>query len=481
MNRPACFAAAALFLFAISPAVTRAAELPNVVLIVADDLGYADLGCYGADLHESPRIDGLAQEGVRFTDAYAASSVCSPTRASILSGKSPARLHLTIWRESSTNTVMNRPSLPPNTIADLPHDEVTIAEVLRAHGYVTIHIGKWHLGGASHYPETQGFDVNVGGTHWGAPNTFYHPFSGSSYFRDFRYVPGLGVGKPDDYLTDRLTDEALKQVDSAGDRPFFLNMWYHSVHTPIEGKPKTVERFTKKLKPGDHHQNPEYAAMVAHLDENVGRILDYLRERKIERNTIVIFTSDNGGFVNAARPRQDPVTNNFPLRSGKGSLYEGGIRVPLLVRWPSITTAGSVCNTPVISTDLYPTILDMLNLPEDPTHNRLNDGLSVVPLLKDPAASFARKTLCFHYPHYYPTTTPVSAIRCGDWKLLEYFENDRVELYNLHDDLAESRDLSQTNPQQAADLLKRLHSWQQEVDAQLPTKNPGYKPRKPKQ
>jgi arylsulfatase A-like enzyme len=273
----------------------------NVVFILADDLGWADVGCSGADLHETPHIDQLAREGVRFTQAYAM-SVCSPTRASIQTARHAARLHLTIWREGALRPTLDRKLLSPPAITDLPLSETTIAEQLKAAGYLTFHVGKWHLGDAEHSPETQGYDVNIGGTHWGAPATYFYPFSGPfGQSREFRYVPGLGLGKPGDYLTDRLTDEALKLIDAAGDRPFFLNLCFHAVHTPMDGKPKLIEKYRAKIKPGMHHQNPDYAAMVETLDDNVGRVLDRLKQRKPADHTLVIFCSDNGGYITEQR------------------------------------------------------------------------------------------------------------------------------------------------------------------------------------
>ncbi|HID24239.1 MAG TPA: DUF4976 domain-containing protein, partial [Planctomycetaceae bacterium] len=402
---------------------------PNVVFLLVDDLGWADVGCYGADLHDTPNIDRLAAGGMRFTDAYAAAPVCSPTRASILTGKSPARLHMTIWRESAKNRVFNRKLLPPDTVADLPHREVTIAEALQPAGYVSAHVGKWHLGGFTHYPQTMGFPIAIGGTGWGAPQTFWWPYSGRGRFgNEFRYVPHLEWGEPGEYLTDRLTTEAIDVIERLKDRPFFLYMCWHTVHTPIEGKPELVEKYRRRLKPGLHHQNIEYAAMVESLDQNVGRILAKLDELGLADHTVVFLTSDNGGYINRFRNR--PVTSNAPLRSGKGSLYEGGVRVPLIVRWPKHVPAGSVCRTPVISNDFYPTILELAGAACDHQRNAALDGRSLLPLLKDPQFDLDRDTLYWHYPHYYPTTSPVSAIRKGDWKLLHYYEDDHLELYN---------------------------------------------------
>jgi arylsulfatase A len=451
---------------------------PNFVFILADDLGWADTTPYGADLHETPNLERLAREGVRFTRAYAASPVCSPTRASIQTGKYPARLRITIWREAALRGPERRAVITPAVAADLPHEEVTIAEVLREAGYFTIHIGKWHLGGAEHYPETQGYDVNIGGSVWGAPATYFWPYRGPfGQAGEYRYVPGLHLGRSGEYLTDRLTDEALKMMDAAAGRPFFLNLCYHTVHTPIEGKPELVQHYRRRIAPGLHHRNAGYAAMVRCLDENVGRLLRYLDERGLAANTVVIFTSDNGGYINVWRGEQ--VTDNYPLRSGKGSLYEGGIRVPLIVRAPGCA-AGRTCEEPVCSTDFYPTMLELAGLKGDPKHNATVDGISFAKLLRRPEERLERDELYFHYPHYYATTTPVSAIlrREGSrqWKLLEYFEGGRVELYDLAGDPGEQRDLAQQFPDVVRRLRERLHAWWKQVGAPLPTPNPEARP-----
>ncbi len=434
--------------------------------MLADDLGWSDLECYGADLHKTPHIDRLAQEGIRFTHAYAM-SVCSPTRAAILTGKHAARLHMTTWRESSLSRGAGtdrdvRLLRPPATRHDLPHEEITMAELLKARGYLTFHVGKWHVGDAGHSPETQGFDVNIGGTHWGAPATYFHPFRGPfGASREVRYVPGLGLGKPGECLTDRFTDEAIELIDAAGERPFYLELWFHNPHTPIEAKPDIVERFSREIKPGLRHQNPQYAAMIHTLDQNVGRLLRHLDRRRLTRNTLVIFASDNGGYINEFRGRK--VTDNTPLRSGKGSLYEGGIRVPLIARFPGVTPHGVVCEEPVVCMDLCPTFADFAG-----AQTTSADGLSLTHLLRNPRARLGRDAIFFHFPHYYPTTTPVSAVRVADWKLLEYFEDDRVELFNLREDIGETRDLAARQPQRANELRARLAAWRSEVNAQAP-------------
>ena len=442
----------------------------NIVLILADDLGWADLGCHGADLHETPRIDAFAREGLRFNQAYAM-SVCSPTRAMLLTGRHAARVGITIWSEGSLERNTSRRLLQAESRHDLPPTEITLAKHLRDGGYFTALVGKWHLGDANHAPETHGFDLNLGGTHWGAPATYWWPYSGAGRFgAQFRYVPGLGFGRPGEYLTDRLNDEALRVIDHAGDRPFFLYLAHHAPHTPIEAKPEDVRYFQAKLRPDLRHRNPTYAAMLKSLDEGVGRVLDHLRARGLEDRTIVVFTSDNGGQMNVDPPSRpgEPPTRNAPLRSGKGSLYEGGIRVPLMVRWPGVTPRGAVSDVPVLLADLFPTLLRAAGRPVPDGI----DGLDLSALLRDPAARLGRDALYFHYPHYYETTTPAGAVRAGDWKLLEYFEDGRTELYNLAADPGEERDLASFEPARAAELRTRLARWRAEVGAKMPTVNP---------
>jgi arylsulfatase A len=472
-----------IFLVAIGAASVSAdpaPSRPNILFILADDMGWADLGCYGADLHETPNIDRFAAESVRFTQAYAM-SVCSPSRASLMTGKHAARLHFTIWSEGAIEGgPKNRQLLEAESISNLPHTETTIAKYLQSAGYLTALVGKWHLGDWEHYPETHGFDVNIGGTNWGAPQTYFWPYSGSGlYGPEFRYIPHLEFGKPGEYLTDRLTDEAIKVIDHAGDKPFFLYLAHHAVHTPIEAKADEIQHFKDKLRPGMNHQHPIYAAMAKNLDENVGRILAHLKERGLDKNTVVIYASDNGGYVGTEGPRglkangrPIPVTNNAPLRSGKGALYEGGIRVPLIIRWPGVTPIGATCDEPVVLIDLFQTLLAAAGLPPSAD---ATDGLDLKPVLKDPATKLDREALFFHYPHYYHTTTPVSAIRARDWKLLEFFEDNHVELYNLRDDPSEANDISAKMPDKAAALREQLHAWRLSVNAALPSLNPDFK------
>ncbi len=446
---------------------------------MVDDMGWNDLECYGSDLHETPNINRLAEEGMRFTNAYSAAAISTPTRAALMTGKHPARLNMTIWHEYSGEP---RPAIHerlagPFTESNLPLDEYTIAEALRDKGYYTAHVGKWHLGNAVHYPEAHGFNINIGGTMWGMPFTYWYPFSGwRAIDNEFRYVPGLENPSREDegsYLTDRLTDEAIKIIEARKDEPLFMHLSYYSPHVPVEGKPGFTKYFEEKIRDGMIHRNAEYAAMIASIDENVGRIMDVLQKEGIEDNTIVFFYSDNGGLDS---PRVN-VSNNYPLRSGKGSLYEGGIRVPLIVKWPARISPHSLNSLPVTTMDFYPTILEMTNTAGDEVHNKNIDGVSLLPVLTGHAKSLERDAIFWHYPHYYPNaTTPVSAMRSGDWKILHYFEDDSIELYNLADDQGETDDLSGQLPEVRNRLYNMLQTWRREINAQFPSFNPGYKP-----
>lgn len=442
----------------------------NVVFILVDDLGWSDLGCYGSDFYETPAIDALAKRSLKFNQAYAAAPVCSPTRAAILTGKSPARLDMTIWHEGAVEGgPKDRPLRDAKAVANLPHHETTLAEHFQQAGYRTIHIGKWHLGIAAHYPETQGFDVNIGGSFWGAPPTFFAPFAGpwSQHNPEWRYVPGLHDSEAN-YLTDALTDEALRQIERNADRPFFLNLWFHTVHSPIEAPEDVVARFRNKT-PGEHHRDPTYAAMVHRMDANVGRVLHKLDQLGLRQNTVVIFTSDNGGVDFPQRGILP--TSNYPLRSGKGTLFEGGLRVPLLIRWPG----KPVGETDVwcTSEDFYPTLRYVLMPTATDQHPAIvdHDGIDLTPVINDPHHKLPKRTLYWHFPHYYPRMTPSSALRSEDWKLIHRYQDDAYQLYRLDVDPGEQHDVSGQHPQVVQRLRGTLNAWRDKVAANRPTLN----------
>jgi len=449
---------------------------PNIVVIMVDDMGWTGLSGYGSDLHRTPHIDQLAKRSMKFTSAYASASICTPTRAALMTGKYPARLNMTIWHEQAKTPQQNEKLIPPIVEGNLSHNEVTIAEVLRTVGYKTGHVGKWHLGEATHYPATHGFDFSFGGCSWGCPATFYFPYRGmyGNKNRHYRYIDGIDASEPraGEYLTDRLTDEALNFIDRVSEAPFFLYMSYYTVHKPIEGKPDVVARYEKKIRDGMEHRNAHYAAMHEALDDSVGRILEKLENEGLEGETVVILTSDNGGFIK--KDKGQTVTSNAPLRSGKGSLYEGGVRVPLIIHWPGVTTPGSASDEPVATMDLYPTILDIAGTSGNANHNTMVDGVSLKPLLNGSRSRLDREALYWHYPHYYSTTTPVSSVRQGKWKLLEYLEDQRIELYDIHSDLGEARNLAILYPEKAKELQQKLTNWRDEVDAPMPQANPNF-------
>lgn len=436
-----------------------APSAPNVVLILVDDLGWNDLGVTGSKFYETPHIDRLARAGMRFTQAYAACTVCSPTRAALLTGKYPARLHLTDWIKGHDHPKAKL--RPPAWTMQLPLEEVTLAEHLKAAGYATAHIGKWHLGGAGFEPERQGFDVNLGGDHRGQPPSYFAPYR----------LPRLADGPAGEYLTDREGADAARFIAANKDRPFFLNLWFYAVHTPLLAKAELVEKYRRKAATlGGAQTNAVYAAMIESLDHAVGRVLQALDEAGVADRTLVVFTSDNGGLV-LGRP---PVTSNAPLRAGKGSSYEGGVRVPLFIRWPGVARPGSESDEPVITMDLCATILEATDAAPPA---RAQDGVSLLPLLRDPAARLDRAALFWHYPHYHPGgATPYAAIRAGEWKLVQRFESGRNELFNLRADPGETTDLAALHPDRVMELARRLFDWQNAVRAQWPVYNPAHEP-----
>jgi len=453
--------AACLSLSGLLRAHSADADRPNIVFILIDDLGWADLGCYGSRYYDTPRIDEMASQGMRFTDAYAACCACSPTRASILTGKYPARLHLTDWIPGSTPA--NAKLRIPDWRKYLPREEVTLAEVLKPAGYATAAVGKWHLGSEPYFPEHQGFDLNIAGSNIGAPRSYFHPYGGR---------PQLAGGKPGEYLTDRLTDEALAFITARRTEPFFLYLAHYAVHTPIQAKTELIAKYREKRSSGSQ-QSPVYAAMVESVDQSVGRVLDALDQLKLAERTMVILFSDNGGL---ARPS---ATSNAPLRSGKGFPYEGGVREPLIVRWPGVVAPGSVCHEVVTSVDFYPTIMETVDSGRIEQDSTTLDGMSIMPLLKQ-TGTLQRDAVYWHYPHYNPIGGyPYGAIREGDWKLIEVYGDMHVELYNLSDDIGEANDLATAKPEVAAKLRKKLDDWRISVDAQMPRPNPDFRPKTP--
>ena len=440
-----------------------AAEKPNVVFFLADDLGWTGLNCFGSDLYETPNLDQLAASGMKFTNAYAACTVCSPTRASIMTGIYPARLKLTDFIAGQ-----NRPHaklrIPDWTKRLEPH-YVTVAEALKAAGYKTGHVGKWHLSGRGDEadgsdPQSQGFDYTVS-----------RPAGTKGYFLKQGTTSKAGTN----FLTDWLTDRACDFIDQSKDEPFFLYFAYNVPHTPIQGRADLVEHFQAKVAKDAIHNNPTYAAMVASLDESVGRVLKQLQQHGLTDHTLVIFTSDNGGLTQRYG-KHDGFTENIPLRRGKGSAYEGGVRVPAIIRWPGVTRAGSSCEAPIMTIDYYPTILEITAVAGDPDHNRSVDGLSIATLLKNPR-SWHQRRLFWHYPHYHAGGDgPYSAVRDDNYRLIEFHEDNSVRLYDLAQDIGEQHDLSAELPDKTASLRGALYEWRKRIGAQMPTPNPDHDP-----
>ncbi len=455
--------AAAMAMARVPAAAAENKRKLNFVFFLIDDMGWTDAGCYGSTLYETPNIDKLAASGMRFTDAYAACPVCSPTRASIMAGKYPARLKIT-----------NYGSKP------LPAGEVTIAQAFKQAGYTTFFAGKWHVGGtAAHWPDKKGFDINIAGNATGQPR--------GGYFSPYNN-PQLPDGPAGEYLTDRLTDESLKFLTAHKDEPFLLYLSHYAVHTPLQGKKDLVAKYEAKIAARKvkgpllrdegpraatnlAQRNAAFAAMVHSVDDSVGRVMAKLDDLGLADNTAVIFMSDNGGLSTLLKNRgglsKNPPTCNLPLRAGKGWLYEGGIREPMIIRWPGVVRAGATCGVPVTSTDFYPTMLDMAGLPQRPKQHC--DGVSIVPLLKG-AKALGRKAIYWHYPHNHGSgSVPSGAVRAGDWKLIEWYGAKRVELFNLADDIGETKDLSKANPAKAKELHGMLIAWRKSVAAVIPS------------
>ncbi|MEA4937632.1 MAG: sulfatase [Paludibacter sp.] len=471
-------------------------ERPNVIFFLADDLGWTDLSCYGSKFYETPNLDQLAREGMLFTNAYAACPVSSPTRVSIQTGKYPARVGVTDfirgrYHQSNTRAEMQKicPVLPPDNLFNMPLEEVTIAEALKPYGYQTAHIGKWHVAEDSlYFPQYQGYDINIAGCGKGSPGP-------GGYFVPYNN-PYLKDGPEGEYLTDRLGNECVKILNKFKGKPFFINFPFYQVHTPLIGKPDKVRYFEEKARKMGldtitrvFDENPDwkskqpfktksyrdrlvqnhatYAAMISSMDENIGKVIAELKRLGLYDNTIIIFTGDNGGLSTS----EGTPTSNLPLKAGKGHLYEGGIREPLIAFWKGHVPANTVNESVVSSVDYYPTILDLVNVPFPQKH--IIDGKSVKPAFM--GAKQDRGAIFWHYPHY-PNqgSRPGGAIRIGDYKLIEFYDTGELELYNLKNDIGEHHNLASKEKQRADKMAKQLNAWRKSVKAKMPTKNPAY-------
>ena len=442
------------------------ATQPNIVFILADDLGYTDLGCFGSGYYETPNIDKLAGQGAKLTCHHHCQN-CTPTRAALMGGQVGARTGVYTVGGIDRFDWQSRPLRPVENVTQLPLDRDTIAQQLKKAGYATGMFGKWHIGqNGPYHPSKRGFDeaVVTMGKHF-----------------NFETSPPMDYPKGQ-YLADFLTDKAVDFIGRNKAKPFFLYLPHFGVHSPHDAKPELVAKFKNK-KPVGGHGNPVYAAMIASVDESVGRVMRALQDHQLADNTVLVFVSDNGGVGGYVREgiKADgkDITDNAPLRSGKGSLYEGGTRVPLIVRWPGVVKAGGSVSVPTIHVDVYPTLLEIAKAPKP---RQVLDGQSLVPLLRDSEAKLAREAIYQHFPGYLGSgpgkwrTTPVSTVQAGDWKLMEFLEDGHLELYNLGDDLGESRNLAGAMPEKAAELRLKLLAWRKEVKAPMPGKNQAGKP-----
>lgn len=439
-------------------------EKPNFLFILIDDLGWKDLGCMGSDFYETPNIDKFSQEGVMFTNAYAHAANCAPSRACIISGQNTPRHGIYTVGSSERGDARTRKLIPEPNNETLADENITFGEALKKAGYHTASMGKWHVG---EDPRTQGFDVNVGGSHAGHPSSYVSPYRNKN----------LPDGPDGEYLTDRLTQEAMNFLEKSKDEPFCLYLPYYTVHTPLQGKKELIEKYKRKGgEPGQ--DNAAYAAMVECADTNIGKLLDKLDQLGLRENTFVVLFSDNGGLAG--------ISSQAPLRGGKGSYYEGGIREPLMIRWPNKIKGGWVCDEAVSGLDFYPTFLDAAGV--DVPENKILDGESLLPLLTK-GKHLKREALYWHFPIYLQgvnplrdqardplfRTRPGTVMRMGDWKLHEYFEDGTLELYNLKTDLGETNNVASEYPRITRKMLKKMRKWRKEMDAPVPVqKNPKY-------
>ena len=464
-----------VILFLLASISLVAEKKTNFVFFLVDDMGMMDLGTYGSTFHETPNIDNFAKTGMKFNYGYAACPVCSPTRASIMTGRHPVRVDITDWIPGLSNSKKNK-LLHPEDRDNLALKEVTIAEELKSHGYQTFFAGKWHLGSEGYWPTDQGFDINIGGHHRGGPpGGYYAPWTN----------PVLKSKKNDEYLTERLTEESILFLEKRNpDKPFLLYLSYYNIHTPIQAYKKHIDHYQTKAKEfsgetptrPEHkaltrmrQDNPALASMVAAVDDSVGTLLTKLDKLGLSDDTVVIFFSDNGGL--STKAKMGPGSNT-PLRAGKGWLYEGGVREPTIIRAPGVTKSGTISNQPIVSMDFFPTMLELAGLPLRPKLHA--DGQSVVPQLKGEKGK--PRPFYWHYPHYHGSTwRPGASIREGKWKLIKFYDQEKEELYNLKKDPSESNDLSKQNPKIAKHLERKLMAWQLSLNAKLPTPNPDYK------
>jgi arylsulfatase A len=473
------FAGVGLTLARFARAADGAAVRTNIVLVTVDDLGWTDVGCYGGRVYDTPWIDRLAAEGLRFTDAYSAAAVCSPSRAAILTGRYPARLGITDWiraryqggvtpedgrNPSGYERDAERALETPVNALWLELDEVTIAEALRERGYATAHIGKWHLGAEPWYPERQGFDVNLGGCDLGEPPSFFDPYTrpANPNWKEpaLEGIPTLPARREGEYLTDREADEAVAFIRTHRDRPFFLNLSHYAVHTPLQAPADLVEKYRSRS--GEEApKKPVYAAMIESVDRALGRVMETLDELGLAGRTMVVFTSDNGAL--------NWTTNLAPLRGSKGNPFEGGLRVPLVVRWPGVTSPGGIDSTPVCGIDLFPTLCAVAGAPLP--DERPIDGRNLAPLLAG-AEDLNREALFWHFPHFRGRQAPFSAVRSGDWKLIRFYEGPPFLLFNLAEDLGERNDRSGEEPERVKQLDALLSDWLRETGARLPRPAP---------
>jgi len=447
-------------------------QLPNVLIFFVDDLGWSELGCYGNEFYETPNIDTLATSGLLFTNAYATAPVCSPSRASMLTGKYPAKLKITDWIPGHQAVRGPKPSekfLVSDFRNELPLEEITLAEVLGEMGYRTASIGKWHLGGNGYLPDDQGFDLNIAGTDKGQPPSYYHPFVRKTGEETWE-LPGLDTIPSEPYLTDRLTSEAMKFIRSTTDSPFFLYLPFFTVHTPIQGREDLVKYYEQKFAGLDDtlQFNPSYAAMVHCLDENVGRVMQLLDSLAIRENTLIVFASDNGGLYIRDGDRIHAAWN-YPLRAGKGYVYEGGIRVPTIISGPWLERQPGSTDQVIATIDIMPTILEAVGA-DAPAGM---DGISLVTLLASDTARTGRDVMYWHYPHYHKGM-PASVIRSGKYKLIEFLEDGSIELYDLDKDLSEQQNLAAKFPLLSDSLYRQLDNWRKSNDAYVPALNPGW-------